>query len=43
MTRTIETTSPRVTRADYREFRDFAAALARWKDERISLEKGGAQ
>ena len=35
----LETTAPRVARADYAEFRRLAAAVARLKDEKMVLEK----
>ncbi len=35
----LETTAPRVARADYAEFRKLAAAVARLKDEKMILEK----
>jgi len=37
--RTIETTAPRVARADYAEFRALAAQAARLRDEKILVEK----
>jgi tetratricopeptide (TPR) repeat protein len=39
MTRVIETTAPRVQKADYPEFRELASAVARLRDEKLVIEK----